>query len=162
MLLLGQTKFVVNSLDDQLPGVQLDHGTVLERVVRSDSRRERALKEFGSASISQKSIILLTPAGLDLSDALDNADNPLAVVRAVRKLKHDRLERKLSEMREIADRRSGARGAKSRKDLISLEEQVVNSKLRHVIVDCNYFMTLTITLKTRAIRSRYRPRHNTG
>jgi ATP-binding cassette subfamily F protein 3 len=70
---------------------------------------------------------------LDLSEALDNINDPLAVVRAIRKLKHERLERALTEMKEIAARRSGARGAKSRKDLISLEERVANSKSKHVI-----------------------------
>lgn len=70
---------------------------------------------------------------IDLSEALDNANDPLAVVRAIRKLKHERLEQALSEMKEIAARRSGARGAKSRKDLISLEEQVAVSTSRHVI-----------------------------
>jgi len=70
---------------------------------------------------------------LDLSEALDNINDPLTVVRAIRKLKHERLERALTEMKEIAARRSGARGAKSRKDLISLEERVANSKSKHVI-----------------------------
>ena len=62
-----------------------------------------------------------------LSNALDNVKDALAVVRTVRKLKHERLLRKLAEMKEIASRRSGARGNKARKDLILLETQVAAS-----------------------------------
>lgn len=60
----------------------------------------------------------------DLSAAIENTNDPLAVVRAVRKLRLHRLERQLAEVREIAARRSGARGAQSRKDLIASEEMV--------------------------------------
>jgi hypothetical protein len=51
MLLLGQSTLVSNGLDDQLPDIQSDHVTVLERVIRSDSRRERALRELRSTSV---------------------------------------------------------------------------------------------------------------
>lgn len=66
----------------------------------------------------------------DLSEALDNVkDDPLAIVRAIRKLSHERLRRKYAEVAEIAARRSGARGAKVRKELISVEGQLAASDL---------------------------------
>ncbi|KZP10488.1 ABC transporter ATP-binding protein uup-1 [Athelia psychrophila] len=109
ILLLGQTKIVTASLEDHLGGVHLASATesVLEHVIRSDAARERALREVK-----------------DLSRAIDDTNDPLAVVKAVRKLRLQRLERRLAEAREIAARRSGARGAQSRKDLIVAEEKV--------------------------------------
>ncbi|KAF7964936.1 hypothetical protein HWV62_1615 [Athelia sp. TMB] len=109
ILLLGQTKIVTASLDDRLGGLHLVSETesVLQHVIRSDAARERALREV-----------------TDLSAAIENTNDPLAVVRAVRKLRLHRLERQLAEVREIAARRSGARGAQSRKDLIASEEMV--------------------------------------
>jgi hypothetical protein len=53
MLLIGQTKLVINGIDEQLFGVQFHHGTVLERVIQSDTRREQALRELGGAPISR-------------------------------------------------------------------------------------------------------------
>lgn len=48
-------------------------------------------------------------------------------MRAIRKLKHERLQRKHDEMSRIASRRSGARGAKARKELITADEEVAAS-----------------------------------
>lgn len=50
-------------------------------------------------------------------------------MRAFRHLKHERLLRQLGEMAKIAARRSGARGAKARKELITTEKQVAASEL---------------------------------
>ncbi|RDB21149.1 putative ABC transporter ATP-binding protein YheS [Hypsizygus marmoreus] len=114
MLLLGQTD-VVNSnsnLDETLANLKFEDGTILEHVMRSDARRERALVE-----------------AKHLSEALENFKDPFAIVRAIRKLKHERLVRKHDEMAKIAARRSGARGAKARKELIAAEEQVEVSQL---------------------------------
>ena len=63
-----------------------------------------------------------------LSQALEST-HPLATVRTVRKLQHEHLERKLAEVKEIASRRSGARGAKARKELIAAEVKVAESGL---------------------------------
>lgn len=57
----------------------------------------------------------------------------MAIVRTSRKIQHGRLEYKLAEMKEIATRRSGARGAKARKDLIAMEERVALSAGLYVI-----------------------------
>jgi ATP-binding cassette subfamily F protein 3 len=58
-----------------------------------------------------------------LAKALDNTSDPTAAVKAVRQLKLKRLERTLTEARMIASRRSGTRGLKARKEVVSLEEQ---------------------------------------
>ncbi|KNZ78435.1 hypothetical protein J132_00798 [Termitomyces sp. J132] len=111
MLLLGQTDFVNSStLDESLAALRFEDMTVLEHVIRSDARRERALAEVKY-----------------LSEALDNTKDPLAVIAAIRKLKHERLTRAYDEMTKIAARRSGARGAKARKDLIAAEERIAAS-----------------------------------
>ncbi|KAG6851261.1 hypothetical protein H0H93_011697 [Arthromyces matolae] len=112
MLLLGQTNFVNSNttLDEGLAALHFNGGTVLEHVVRSDVKRERALAEATSLSV-----------------ALENSKDSLAIVSAIRKLKHERLARAHDEMAKIAARRSGARGAKARKDLIAAEEKVAAS-----------------------------------
>ncbi|KAG6918113.1 hypothetical protein DXG01_016300 [Tephrocybe rancida] len=111
ILLLGQTNYVNSStLDESLATLRFEDGTVLEHVMRSDANRERLLAETKH-----------------LSEALENTKNPLAIVRAIRKLKHERLVREHDEMSKIAARRSGARGAKARKDLIATEEKVAGS-----------------------------------
>ncbi|GLB34832.1 putative ABC transporter [Lyophyllum shimeji] len=113
MLLLGQTDMVNSStLDESLAALRFEDGTVLEHVMRSDAHRERARIE-----------------AKHLSEALEDTKDPLTVVRAIRKLKHERLMRKHDETAKIAARRSGARGAKARKELIAAEEEVAASAL---------------------------------
>ncbi|KAG6833688.1 hypothetical protein H0H87_002884 [Tephrocybe sp. NHM501043] len=115
ILLLGQTNYVNSStLDESLAALRFEDGTVLEHVMRSDANRERLLAES-------------KPQKADLSEALENTKDPLAVIAAIRKLKHERLTRTHDEMAKIAARRSGARGAKARKDLIAAEEKVAAS-----------------------------------
>lgn len=75
------------------------------------------------------SLILISQGYLvALSRALENADDPLAAVRAIRKLELERQDRKLAEAREIAARRSGSRGKQSRTDLIEMEKRVEGCK----------------------------------
>ncbi|KAF5380990.1 hypothetical protein D9615_004076 [Tricholomella constricta] len=115
MLLLGQTNMpdIGSTLDESPDAPTFEHETVLEHVMRSDANREHALVE----------------AKPDLSEALDDAKDPLTIVRAIRKLKHERLKRVHDEMAKIAARRSGARGAKARKVSIASEERVAASAL---------------------------------
>ncbi|KAG6867032.1 hypothetical protein C0991_003950 [Blastosporella zonata] len=111
VLLLGQTNYVNSStLDESLVALRFEDGTVLEHVMRSDANREHLLAE-----------------AKHLSEALENTKDPFAVIGAIRKLKHERLTRAHDEMAKIAARRSGARGAKARKDLIAVEERVAVS-----------------------------------
>ncbi|KAF2859592.1 ABC transporter ATP-binding protein uup-1 [Piedraia hortae CBS 480.64] len=83
--------------------------SVLEHVIRSDKNRERLLSEVSR-----------------LSAAIDSND-PSTISLILRQLNHEQLERELDEARRIAARRSGARGAKSRKQLIKAEEELAKS-----------------------------------
>jgi ATP-binding cassette subfamily F protein 3 len=69
---------------------------------------------------------------LELSTVLEDVNNPMSSVRIFRQLKHERLDRTLTEMRLIAARRSGARGLKARKAVIALEAKVEASKSLYV------------------------------
>lgn len=91
--------------------VKLNDLTVLQHVIKSDRKRERLLHE-----------------GRILSSAIENVKEPVAVVLAYRKICHDRLEQQTHEARQIALRRSGARGAKARKILIQLEAELKESE----------------------------------
>lgn len=111
ILLLGQTREVDPS--EALQGLTFKDETVVHHVVRSDRVRERHTKE---AKI--------------LSDAIDNSTDPMAPVRAYRRVMHDRLALLLKEGNRIAERRSGARGKLARKELIKLEERFEESERR--------------------------------
>ncbi|KAK0488846.1 ATP-binding cassette, sub-family F, member 3 [Armillaria novae-zelandiae] len=109
MLLLGQNVLAGTALETTAGAGQSTSPTVFGHVISSDTRRQRALKDAKA-----------------LSEALEST-GPLDVVTAVRKIEHEQLERKLAEMKEIASHRSGARGAKARKELIAAEERVAAS-----------------------------------
>ena len=65
-----------------------------------------------------------------LSSAVENSNDPTAVVYAYRKVRHERLERETHEARQIQLRRSGARGANARKTLLQMEEAVKESEAK--------------------------------
>lgn len=90
--------------------LKLKDETVLQHVVRSDRLREQYLRESDL-----------------LSSALENSNDPFAAVKAYRLLSHERLERTVNEARQIAARRSGARGLKARKELVAWEEKLAES-----------------------------------
>ncbi|KAI7539643.1 ABC transporter domain-containing protein, partial [Hortaea werneckii] len=79
--------------------------TVVEHVLRSDKHRERLIEQANR-----------------LSAAVEDTEDPIAAVRVYRQLSCERLESDVAEARQIANRRSGARGLKARKELIRLEE----------------------------------------
>ncbi|KAF1807966.1 ABC transporter domain-containing protein [Eremomyces bilateralis CBS 781.70] len=87
--------------------VKQDTETLLDHVVRSDARRERLLHEEAI-----------------LSSSLKETADPVAAVQAIRRINLDRLKRKLEEAKRVAEKRSGARGAKARKELIQVENEV--------------------------------------
>jgi ATPase subunit of ABC transporter with duplicated ATPase domains len=84
---------------------------VLQHVLRSDRIRERQIFEEKV-----------------LSEAINHPSDPMAPVRAYRRLNHERLALQLKEAHRIAERRSGARGKSARKELIKLEEKFEESK----------------------------------
>ncbi|KAL5382937.1 hypothetical protein DPSP01_006207 [Paraphaeosphaeria sporulosa] len=111
ILLLGQTRDL--ELDEQLSQMKVKEETVLQHVVQSDRLRERYTRE---ANV--------------LGEAIEQSSDPMAPVRAFRKVTHDRLALQLKEANRIAERRSGARGKLARKELIKLEERFEESKAR--------------------------------
>lgn len=109
ILLLGQAREA--ELEEELGGLKLEDETALQHVVRSDRVRERYTRE---ARI--------------LSEAVEHPTDPMAPVRAYRKIYHERLAVQLKEAHRIAERRSGARGKQARKELIKAEERFGESK----------------------------------
>ena len=81
-------------------------------MLTSDKKRERLLREAGI-----------------LTAALENSQDSTAPSAAFRRISHERLEGEVSDARVIATRRSGARGAKARKILVKLEEDLRTSEL---------------------------------
>lgn len=103
ILLLGQMR--EPDLDEQISQISQMRAeeTVLQYVVQSDRVRERYTKE----------------AKL-LGDAIEQSSDPMAPVKAFRRVAHDRLALQLKEADRIAERRSGARGKLARKELIKV------------------------------------------
>jgi len=62
-----------------------------------------------------------------LLKATDTADDPLAPLRALRQVQHDRRKKKLFELDKDARLRSGARGKAARKALLDFEKEVAES-----------------------------------
>jgi ATP-binding cassette subfamily F protein 3 len=110
VLLLGQT---VSDLEEDVENLSLNDRTVLEYVVRSDAQRETLLHESKT-----------------LGTAVENSADPNAAVRAYRKISHERLGRKLEQVRQIALRRSGGRGADAKKVLVKTEADFEASEQR--------------------------------
>lgn len=108
ILLLGQTR--EEGLEEMVGGVRMREETVLEYVVRSDAVRENLVKE---ADV--------------LSKAVESHGDSAAPVRAYRQISHQRLQTQLVEWRQIATRRSGARGKDARNELIVTEKKFAGS-----------------------------------
>ncbi|SMY22178.1 unnamed protein product [Zymoseptoria tritici ST99CH_1A5] len=109
VLLLGQTE---SNFEDEVAKLDVSTEsagpTVLEYVLRSDKDRERLMEESET-----------------LSTAIEAATtNPMAGVRAYRKVSLGRLQRETDQARQIALLRSGGRGAQWRKVLLKLEEDL--------------------------------------
>lgn len=112
LLLLGQTRVSSDLETDGTGPVQ--ELSVLEYVTRSDVKRERALKDLSR-----------------LSAVLEgDAANAEAVSAVVRQLQLEALQDQEKEAQLIAARRSGARGAKARQELIAKEKAVEEAKDR--------------------------------
>ncbi|KAI5196168.1 ABC transporter domain-containing protein [Aureobasidium subglaciale] len=110
VLLLGQ---VQEDGDDESTTPSSSSETVLEHVLRSDRLRERRLHEASR-----------------LSTAMDNVDDPMAMLRVYRELTCERLQRDVAEARHKASKTSGVRGLGARKTLTALEEKLADALLR--------------------------------
>lgn len=94
---------------------------MLQHVIKSDKKRERHLREERL-----------------LASAIDNAADPTAVVQAYRQVDFERLEHHTHDARQIALRRSGARGAKAKKALLQREAELEEAQKRSVVL-CRSF-----------------------
>lgn len=101
VLLLGQTRDV--ELEAKIGGTSMKEETVLQYIVRSDQVREMYAREEEA-----------------LREGVELSMDPMAPVRARRKVLHGRLALQLKEAHRIAERRSGARGKLARKELIKV------------------------------------------
>ena len=110
-MLLGQTQ---SNLEDDLGDLKLNDLTVLQHVIKSDRKRERLLNEERL-----------------LSAAIDNTKDSTAAVMAYREVCHERLEQRTHVAKQIALRRSGARGAKAKKALLELEAEMKESEAKY-------------------------------
>lgn len=63
-----------------------------------------------------------------LREVLENQNNPVAISKVVKLLKHEMRLAELEEAMKMATLRSGARGLKARKELKALEEEVEAEK----------------------------------
>ncbi|KAG8737784.1 hypothetical protein FRC10_007811 [Ceratobasidium sp. 414] len=94
---------LVGQVDDSLldPTKSSAQATVVEVVVKSDSRREYAMWEYKT-----------------LSTALES-DSEIQLVEALVTLRHSRASKDLEIAQKIASKRSGTRGAEARKQLLA-------------------------------------------
>lgn len=110
ILLLGQ---VQEDEDDGSSAPTSSNETVLEHVLRSDKQRERFLFEASR-----------------LSAAMDNVEDPTALLKAYRQLRRERLQHDVDEARRRASKTSGVRGLGARKALTALEEELAVASKR--------------------------------
>ncbi|KAL6881147.1 P-loop containing nucleoside triphosphate hydrolase protein [Trichoderma novae-zelandiae] len=108
--LLQQTKLTDSDEDDKRTKDGNRQGTVLQEVI------ERATAQ----SVVEQEIKVL-------SDGVDASD-PHAPIRALRSLKHEKLQKRLLLVDKEARLRSGARGLQARKALVAFEKAVADSQ----------------------------------
>lgn len=104
-----------------------DNLTVTQKVIRSDRRRERAVSEHkGEHFLSCTELYAMTSI-LALLEAFEsNSSTNLALV--VASIKLARSKAALEEAKNVAVRRSGARGADARQQLLRVESRVAEDE----------------------------------
>lgn len=110
VLLLGQTQ---STVEDNIAALKLEEVTALQHVIRADKKRERLLREEKL-----------------LSATIENTADTTSLVQAYRKVAFERVEQQTHEARQIALRRSGARGAKAKKILLQREGELAEAEKR--------------------------------
>lgn len=113
-----------NEVDGDEPGAgssTREDKTVLEHVMSGDGSRNDLLQRIDCEYFS----IVAFPANIPavLSKSFE-ADEPLEPVRAIRKIRHEKLENQLFLAQKNAHLRSGSRGFQARKDLKAAEAKV--------------------------------------
>lgn len=97
--------------------------SILESVLSSDETRNEAMRR---ADCKYNTVIFLRIRWLTrkvLTKSFETG-NPLAPVRALRKIRHQQAEKKLFLAQKNASLKSGARGLQARKDLKTAEGRV--------------------------------------
>lgn len=110
ILLLGQ---VQEDEDDGSSAPSSPDETVLGHVLRSDKHRRRLLYEASRLSV-----------------AVDNVEDPAALLKVYRRLKRERLQYDVDEARWRASKTSGVRGLGARKALTDLEGELAIASMR--------------------------------
>ncbi|PON29440.1 hypothetical protein TGAM01_v201689 [Trichoderma gamsii] len=108
--ILQQTKLTESDDDDKTTKDKKGEGSVLQEVIERATAR----------SVIEQEIKVL-------ADGVD-ASNPYAPVRALRGLKHEKLQKRLFLVDKEARMRSGARGLQARKALVAFEKVVADSQ----------------------------------
>ncbi|KAL5090596.1 hypothetical protein Trisim1_004221 [Trichoderma cf. simile WF8] len=108
--ILQQTKLTESDEDDKTKTEKSGQGTVLQEVIERATAR----------SLIEQEIKVL-------SDGVDAAD-PYAPIRALRGLKHEKLQKRHFLVDKEARLRSGARGLQARKALVAFEKVVADSQ----------------------------------
>ena len=121
IVLAGQVEAALRDADEKA-----DELTVLRAVVRSDRKREVALKEYESTCNQQGGC----QCAYKLLSVLESATTLEDASRAVAEVKLDRARAELTLARKLADRRSGARGAEARKALLAAEARLREAEER--------------------------------
>ena len=97
--------------------------SVLEEVIdRATSRNEIQREIDGKFYLFEFQVHVTDIDGIVLSKAIDGHDNAFAPLRALRKVKHDRLKKELFEHDKDARLRSGTRGMAARKAFDCIRE----------------------------------------
>ncbi|KAK4080358.1 hypothetical protein Trihar35433_1463 [Trichoderma harzianum] len=108
--ILQQTKLTESDEDDKTRSEKSGQGTVLQEVIERATAR----------SLIEQEIKVL-------SEGVDAAD-PYAPIRALRGLKHEKLQKRHFLVDKEARLRSGARGLQARKALVAFEKVVADSQ----------------------------------
>lgn len=123
ILLAGQVESALDEVDGKA-----DELTVLQVVVKSDRKREAALKEYTSAHRLSVGMAL----ALTCHSVLESVATPEDAGRAIAEVNLERARAQLTVARKVADRRSGARGAEARKVLLAAEAGFKEAEERQV------------------------------
>ncbi|KFG88221.1 putative ABC ATPase [Metarhizium anisopliae] len=107
--ILQQTKLTDDDGDENSRQARKAEASVLQEVIDQATARDTIEQEIKA-----------------LSDGVDASD-PFGPVRALRSLKHHRLQKRLFRMDKEARLRSGARGMQARKALVAFEKVVADS-----------------------------------
>ncbi|CAK7267974.1 hypothetical protein SEPCBS119000_002822 [Sporothrix epigloea] len=112
--ILQQTNDGVGGADDAHAAA--NRRTVLQEVIERATAKDELEQEIETLS-----------QGLHTAAADDSSNDAYAALRALRKLRHDRLQKRLFVLDKNARLRSGARGMQARKALTALEKSVAEA-----------------------------------